>query len=59
MAALYVADIDNAVVEIDSEEVPIMDGSASKFLNDIQKQGLKELSKKRKYLNISKKIRID
>ncbi len=58
MAALYVADIDNAVVEIDSEEVPIMDGSASKFLNDIQKQGLKELSKKRKYLNISKKLEL-
>ena len=34
-----------------------MDGSASK-LNDIQKQGLKELSKKRKYLNILK-TRID
>ena len=32
LAALYIADIDNAIVEIDNEEVPIMDGSAKEFL---------------------------
>ena len=31
LAAFYVSDIDNVVVEIDNEEVPIMDGSAKNF----------------------------
>ena len=31
LAALYIANIDNAIIEIDNEEVPIMDGSAKKF----------------------------
>ena len=33
MAALYILEIDNAFIEIDNEEVPIMDGSAIDFLN--------------------------
>ena len=49
LAAFYISGIDNVIVEIDSEEVPIMDGSAVIFVNEIQKQNLKELSKKRKY----------
>ena len=31
LAALYIAEIDSAVIEIDNEEVPIMDGSAKDF----------------------------
>ena len=33
LAAFYISGIDNALVEIDNEEVPIMDGSAKDFLN--------------------------
>ena len=33
MAALFIAGIDNVTVEIDSEEVPIMDGSAKNFFD--------------------------
>ena len=33
LAALYILGIDNAIIEIDNEEVPIMDGSAKEFLN--------------------------
>ena len=33
LAALYIAGIDNVIIEIDNEEVPIMDGSAKFFLD--------------------------
>ena len=33
LAALYISGIDSAIIEIDNEEVPIMDGSAKEFLN--------------------------
>ena len=59
MAAFYISGIDNVIVEIDSEEVPIMDGSAVIFVNEIQKQNLKELSKKRKYLRVLKKVDLE
>ena len=38
LAALYISGIDNALVEIDCEEVPIMDGSSQDFLNEIKKR---------------------
>ena len=41
MAALYIADIDNALIEIDNDEVPILDGSARMFLDVLKKQILK------------------
>ena len=41
LAALYIAGIDNAIIEIDNEEVPIMDGSAKDFLNCLKKTKLK------------------
>ncbi len=56
LAAFYISGIDNVIVEIDNEEVPIMDGSSVVFVNEIQKQNLKELSKKRKYLRVLKKV---
>ena len=37
LAAFYISGIDNAVVEIDNEEVPIMDGSSKDFLDTCQK----------------------
>ena len=36
LAAIYIAGIDNAIIEIDNEEVPIMDGSAKDFLNTLK-----------------------
>ena len=38
LAAFYIAGIDNALVEINCEEVPIMDGSARDFLNIFKKK---------------------
>ena len=55
---MYVAEIDNVTIEINSDEVPIMDGSAKKFVDGIKKAGLKKLSKKRKYLKILNKVEL-
>ncbi len=58
LAAIYVYGIDNLVVEIDNEEVPIMDGSAKNFLENLSKVKLISQSKKRKYLNIINKVEL-
>ena len=58
LAALYIAGIDNAIIEIDNEEVPIMDGSSRDFINAFEKNDLVNQTKKRKYLKISSKIEI-
>ena len=56
LAALYITGIDNALIEINSSEVPIMDGSSKEFVETILKMGVKEQKAKRKYLKIIKKF---
>ena len=58
LAAFYIAGIDNAIVEIDNEEVPIMDGSAKDFLTILEKTKIIKLTEKRKYLKIIKKVEL-
>jgi len=50
MAALYGCGIDNAHVDINGPEVPIMDGSAASFVAGIVRAGTKTSGKARKYL---------
>jgi UDP-3-O-[3-hydroxymyristoyl] N-acetylglucosamine deacetylase len=52
LAALVSLGIDNVVVELNSPEVPIMDGSASPFIDLIQQAGVRQLSAARQYLKI-------
>ena len=52
LASLYIMGIDNALIEIDNIEVPIMDGSAKEFLKIFKKKEIKKLNAKRKYLKI-------
>jgi UDP-3-O-[3-hydroxymyristoyl] N-acetylglucosamine deacetylase len=56
MAAFYISGVDNVVVEVDNEEIPIMDGSSVDFINMINETGLKEQNAKRKFLMINRKI---
>ena len=56
MGALYGLGIDNAVIEIDNSEVPILDGSAIQFVKMIKKVGFKESSSPIKVIIINKKI---
>lgn len=50
--------IDNLLIEIDCEEVPIMDGSAASFLFLIQSAGLQEQDAPRKFLQIKKTVEV-
>ncbi|MDC0426583.1 UDP-3-O-acyl-N-acetylglucosamine deacetylase [Pelagibacteraceae bacterium] len=56
LAALYITGIDNALIEINASEVPIMDGSSKEFVETILKTGVKEQTAKRKYIKILKKF---
>jgi UDP-3-O-[3-hydroxymyristoyl] N-acetylglucosamine deacetylase len=58
MAALYGCGIDNAHVDINGPEVPIMDGSAAAFLEGIVRAGTKECGKARKYLVVKKPVSV-
>ena len=58
LAAMYITGIDNAIIEIDNEEVPIMDGSAKDFLSVLEKTKTKTLNKKIKYLKILDKVEL-
>ena len=48
--------IDNALVEINNEEVPILDGSAKNFVTEIVKVGIKKSNTPIKIIKIKKKI---
>jgi len=56
MGALFGLGIDNALIEIDNEEVPILDGSAKEFVEKINLAGIKESSVPIKIIKIEKKI---
>ena len=56
LAAFYIKGIDNALIEINSEEVPIMDGSAKEFLKILKKTNVKILSKKRNFIKVLEKV---
>ena len=56
MGALFGLGIDNALIEIDNEEVPILDGSAKVFIEEILTAGLELSNKPIKIIKINKKI---
>ena len=58
LAAIYITGIDNALIEINNSEVPIMDGSSKEFVETINQIGVKNLHAKRKYLKIIKKVEL-
>ena len=56
MAALYGMGIDNAMIEINNQEVPILDGSAKDFVEAISKSGIQSSDAPIKVIKIIKKI---
>ncbi len=59
LAALSALGIDNVVIEIDGNEVPILDGSAAMFVDAFDQAGLSQQAVKRRYIRIVKPVRID
>ena len=58
MAAFYGLGIDNAIVELNSQEVPILDGSAKEFVKLIKEAGIKVSDVPIKLIKINKKIEV-
>ncbi len=56
MGALFGLGIDNALIEIDNEEVPILDGSAKMFIEKISKVGIQVSDAPIKIIKINKEI---
>ncbi len=56
LSALVSLGVDNAVVELNSPEVPIMDGSAAPFIYLIQEAGVKDLDAPRRYLKVRRPV---
>tara|TARA_B100002019_G_C21269205_1_gene601175 strand:+ start:1859 stop:2779 length:921 start_codon:yes stop_codon:yes gene_type:complete len=56
MGALFGLGIDNALIEIDNEEVPILDGSAREFIKKIILSGIKKSDSPIKIIKINKRI---
>jgi UDP-3-O-[3-hydroxymyristoyl] N-acetylglucosamine deacetylase len=58
MATLCGLGVDNAIVEIDGPEAPIMDGSAAAFVAAIDQAGIVALAEPRRYTKVLKPIRV-
>ena len=58
LAAIYSCGIDNVFINIDSIEVPILDGSAEPFMQMLEQAGVRRLRKRRRYLKVLKPLEV-
>jgi UDP-3-O-[3-hydroxymyristoyl] N-acetylglucosamine deacetylase len=58
LAAIYSCEIDNVFINIDSIEVPILDGSAEPFMQMLEQAGVRRLRKRRRYLKVLKPLEV-
>jgi UDP-3-O-[3-hydroxymyristoyl] N-acetylglucosamine deacetylase len=58
LAALAGSQVDNCLIEIDSLEVPILDGSAEPFLEMIERAGIAQLEAPRQFLRVLKRVEV-
>ena len=59
LSTLYSFAIDNAYVEIDNLEVPILDGSGKPFVDLLRVAGVRQLRRQRKYLRIRRPVTVE
>ena len=59
LSVLYSMGIDNAYIEIDNLEVPILDGSGQPFVRLIEEAGIRQYRRKRRYLRIRRPISVE
>ncbi|CCM76994.1 UDP-3-O-acyl-N-acetylglucosamine deacetylase [Rhizobium mesoamericanum] len=59
MAAVYALGLDNVLIEVHGAEMPIMDGSSMPFIEAIEQVGLVSLGVKRRYIRVTKPVRIE
>ncbi len=58
LSALYAMGIDNCLIEVDSSEFPILDGSAIEYINAIGKAGIREQEKDKDFYIVRSKMEI-
>jgi UDP-3-O-[3-hydroxymyristoyl] N-acetylglucosamine deacetylase len=58
LAALYASGVDNVYVDIDAIEVPILDGSSQPFVEMLDRAGIRQLRRQRRYLKILRPLEI-
>jgi len=58
LAAIYSYGIDNIYIDIDSIEVPILDGSAEPFLQMLERAGIRKLRRRRRYLKVLRPLEV-
>jgi len=59
LSVLYSMGIDNAYIEIDNLEVPILDGSGQPFVDLLSEAGIRQYRRKRRYLRIRRPISVE
>jgi UDP-3-O-[3-hydroxymyristoyl] N-acetylglucosamine deacetylase len=59
LAALATLGVDNAIVELDASEVPIMDGSAAPFIYLIHEAGIRRLPKERAFVRLTRPVAVE
>lgn len=59
LSTFYSLGIDNAYIEIDNLEVPILDGSGQPFVELIREAGLRHYRRKRRYLRIRRPVSVE
>src|ERR1700726_586034 len=59
LSVFYSMGVDNAYVEIDNLEVPILDGSGQPFVELIQRAGLKSYRRRKRYLRIRRPVSVE
>jgi UDP-3-O-[3-hydroxymyristoyl] N-acetylglucosamine deacetylase/3-hydroxyacyl-[acyl-carrier-protein] dehydratase len=59
LAALAGMSIDNVLIQIDAEEVPILDGSSAPFVSMIKEAGIKELPEPREYISVDEVVKFE
>src|SRR6185503_13447626 len=58
MSALAGLGVDNAYIDLDSAEIPIMDGSASPFVLLVQQAGIEEQAAPKRFLRIMRRVEV-
>ena len=58
LAAIYSCGIDNIYIDIDSIEIPILDGSAEPFMQMLERCGIRKLRRRRRFLKILKPLEV-
>lgn len=59
LAAIAGMGIDNLIVEVDSHEIPIMDGSSHPFIYLLQSAGIQEQAKAKRFIKVKQPIRVE